>query len=100
MKRHAHGNPTGRGPSQKWKIIYQDELPAALKKGDMNPDFGFKIDTDFYIVSAMGGRRFIDLVGTKLIIKTRIAARRDQVWYFCNKTKTVRSRRTNQAIAI
>jgi len=36
----------------KWDIIYvKDYQKDDLKKGDMNNDFGFRVDTDFYIVS-------------------------------------------------
>jgi hypothetical protein len=36
---------------QTWDIIYADEMPAELKKGEMNKDWGFKINTPFYVVS-------------------------------------------------
>jgi len=41
------------GLNQQWDIIYVDEMPEETKKGDVNEDFGFKVDTPFYIVSKM-----------------------------------------------
>jgi len=88
-KRHVHGNPSSRGPSQKWKVIYQDELEPPLKKGDMHKGFGFRLDTDFYVISAMASRRFLDLNSLVLpMIKTRVE-KRYQTWFFCSKTKTI-----------
>ena len=55
--RHAQGNPSGQGPSQQWVVKYIDELEEPLKKGDFNKEYGFYIERDFYIVSAMAGRR-------------------------------------------
>jgi hypothetical protein len=32
---------------QQWELIYADELPAEPKKGEMNKDFGFRVDIPF-----------------------------------------------------
>jgi hypothetical protein len=47
----------------KWNVVYvKDYEQQALKKGDMNTEFGFRIDTDFHIVSKMGRHRYVDLI--------------------------------------
>jgi len=42
---------------QTWKIVYVDEMPEDLKKGEMNKDWGMRIDTPFYIVSSLESGR-------------------------------------------
>jgi hypothetical protein len=37
--------------NQEWDVIYVDEMPAELKTGELNKDWGFKINTPFYVVS-------------------------------------------------
>ena len=76
----------------KWDIVYVDDMPKDLKKGDVS-DFGFKIETDFYIVSAMGRGRYVDLVSNDVKLKVS-NGRTSQKWFFDNKTKTIKSRRT------
>jgi hypothetical protein len=41
------------GLNQQWDIVYVKDMPEETKKGDVNPEFGFKVDTPFYIVSKM-----------------------------------------------
>jgi hypothetical protein len=76
-----------------WDVVYVKNWPKDLKKGDFNRDFGFKILTDFYIVSHMRSHRYIDLVGNDLVLKTA-NGRNSQKWFFDNNTKTIKSRRT------
>jgi hypothetical protein len=42
---------------QTWDLIYADEMPPDLKKGDMNKDWGMKVETPFYIVSSLKSGR-------------------------------------------
>jgi hypothetical protein len=79
--------------NQKWDVVYVKEMPAELKKGDMNTEFGLKVDSDFHIVTKMQSGRYVDLIGNKLVLKTSNSFS-SQKWYFDNKTKTIRSRRT------
>ena len=78
--------------NQQWDIVYVSDW-SEPKKGEMNEDFGFKVDTDFFIESQMGENRFIDLVGSNLVIKTRNGLP-SQEWFFDGKTKTIKSTRT------
>jgi len=81
---------------QTWDIMYADELPAELKKGDLNEDWGFKIDTSFYIISNLPDGRFLDIIGRNMVIKTRNGLN-SQEWYFHQPTRTIRSRKNNQS---
>lgn len=38
---------------QQFDIIYADELPPDLKKGDFNEQFGIHIERPFFVVSAL-----------------------------------------------
>jgi hypothetical protein len=54
----------------KWDIVYvKDYKKTELNKGDTEPDFGFRIDTDFYIVSMLPRGRYIDLVSNDAKLK-------------------------------
>jgi hypothetical protein len=54
----------------KGDVVYVKEYEKEeLKKGDTNPYFGFRIDTDFHIVSRMSGRRYVDLISNNVVIK-------------------------------
>lgn len=90
--RHSQGNPSGQGPSQQWVVTYVDELEEPLKKGDFNKEYGFYIERDFNIVSAMAGRRYLDNISNVASIKSRITTRKEQVWYFDQKVRAIRTR--------
>jgi hypothetical protein len=86
------------GLNQQWDIVYVDEWKEPTK-GEMNEDFGLKVDTDFYIVSQLKSNRYIDVLGRNLAIKTR-NGRKTQVFYFHQPSKTIRSRNNNQSFDI
>jgi len=69
------------GNNQKWDIVYVDEMAKEPTKGEMNTDFGFKVETPFHIVSKLKSGRYIDLVGRNMVIKTS-NGRNTQEWYF------------------
>jgi len=56
---------------QNWDIIYADEMPPELKKGELNKDWGFKVNTPFYVVSNLPDGRYLDFLGRNLVIKRR-----------------------------
>lgn len=58
----------------------------------MNKKFGFIVERDFYLVTALPSGRFLSRVAeNKLKIKVRNGMT-NQKWWFDQKTKTVRSR--------
>jgi hypothetical protein len=84
---------------QEWDLIYQKDWIEEPGKGEMNTDFGFRVEKDFYIVSSLGSGRYIDYVTRNLVIKTQ-NGRASQKWYFHQQTRTIRGRSTNQSIDI
>jgi hypothetical protein len=75
----------------KWDIVYVKDMPRDLKKGETDLDFGFRVDTDFYIVSQLPRGRYIDLVSNYAKLKVS-NGRKTQKWFFDRKTKTIKSR--------
>jgi hypothetical protein len=84
---------------QQWDLIYEKDWVQEPTKGNMNNDFGLRVDTDFHIVSGLGSGRYIDYVTRNLVIKTQ-NGRKSQLWYFHQPSRTVRSREKNQSIDI
>jgi len=61
----------GNDLRQQWEIIYVDEY-SEPKKGELNEQFGLYVERDFYIVSALGSGRYLDLVYNRnMVIKTQ-----------------------------
>jgi hypothetical protein len=85
---------------QRWELIYVKDWKGEPTKGQWNRDWGFKVDTDFHIISMMGKGRYVDYINNRnLIIKTQ-NGRRSQRWYFHQPSRTIRSREKNQSIDI
>jgi hypothetical protein len=68
-KTPTSGTMLSTEPQHRWAVRYLDEYRDPVK-GEVGPGWGFKIDTDFYIISAMASRRYLDLVGTSAVVKT------------------------------
>jgi hypothetical protein len=69
-------------------------MPRELKKGEWNRDFGFKVNTDFYIISSLNSRRYLDVINSyDVVIKTNNSYK-SQRWYFDNNSKTIRNRKS------
>jgi membrane carboxypeptidase/penicillin-binding protein PbpC len=81
--------------NQQWDIIFANKWREP-KKGQLNKDFGIYVDRTFYIVSEMGKRRYLDILGRNFVIKTR-NGRTTQQWYFHQQSLTIRSRSNNQS---
>ena len=74
-------NKSGKDLRQQWEIVYVDEY-SEPKKGELNERTGIFVERDFYVVSAMGGGRYLDLINNRnMVIKTP-NGRKTQVWYF------------------
>jgi hypothetical protein len=81
--------------NQQWDVIYADEYPEEPKKGELNEDFGLYVERDFYVVSELGSNRYLDLINNRnMVIKTS-AGRKTQVWYFDQKSMTIKTRLNN-----
>jgi len=58
--------------SNKWDLTYVDELKGEYKTGELNKEYGWIVNKDFYIVSQMPSRRFLTKIGSYGVgIKTR-----------------------------
>jgi hypothetical protein len=75
---------------QLFDMVYADEMPAELKKGDMNEDFGMLVDTPFQVITQLPSGRYLDLVGRNMVIKTRNGLT-SQEWFFDQNTRTIKS---------
>jgi hypothetical protein len=84
------------GLNQQWDIIYANRWPKEPKKGELNKTYGIYVERSFYIISQMRSRRYLDLIGRNFVIKTA-NGRNTQVWYFDQRSKTIKSRSNNQS---
>jgi hypothetical protein len=80
--------------NKQWDLIYVKDVKPELKNGEFNPDFGLKINTDFHIVSQMGRGRFIDIISSYTMVLKMDNGRNSQRFFFDNKTKTIKSRKS------
>jgi hypothetical protein len=81
----------GNGLNQQWNLIFADEYPEDPKKGELNQDLGLFVERPFYIVSQMDEHRYVDVNDSNTgVIKTR-NGNPTQVWYFDQKTLTIKS---------
>jgi hypothetical protein len=87
------------GANQQWDLIYANKWAKDPKKGELNEDFGLYVDRTFYVVSELGKKRYLDLIGRNFVIKTR-NGRNTQQWYFHQQSLTIRSRSNNQSWTI
>jgi len=56
---------------QRWRIVYVDEYEKEPTKGQLNKKFGLYVERDFYIVTAMDSKRYLDLINNRnMVIKT------------------------------
>jgi membrane carboxypeptidase/penicillin-binding protein PbpC len=83
--------------NQQFDIIYVDEYPEEPKKGELNEDYGLYVERPFYVVSQLNSNRYLDLTDNRnFVIKTR-NGRNTQVWYFDQKSLTIKTKLNNQS---
>jgi predicted chitinase len=82
---------------QQWDLVYADEYKGEPGKGEFNDRFGLYVERDFYVVSKLADGRYLDLINNRnMVIKTP-NGRRTQVWYFDQRTVTIKTRLNNQS---
>jgi hypothetical protein len=74
---------------QEWEIVYTSYVIPA-KQGDMNEEFGLRVNKPFHIVTKLKSGRYLDLIKNQIVIKTPNGYK-TQEWYFDGKTRTIRS---------
>lgn len=78
--------------NQKWNVVYTDEHPADPKDGDYIKEWGFHINRDFYLVSALAGRKYAEVINSRQIAIKTPNGRTFQKFYFHWPSRTIRSR--------
>jgi hypothetical protein len=83
--------------NQQWDVIYTDEWKGEPGKGELNEDFGLYVERPFYIVSQLPAHRYLDLINNRnMVIKTP-NGRSTQIWWFDQKSLTIRTKLNNQS---
>ena len=83
--------------NQQWDIIYADQWKRDPIKGELNKDFGMYVERSFYVITRMGSGRYLDLINNRnFVIKTK-NGRRTQLWYFDQRSLTIKTRLNNQS---
>jgi len=89
--------------NQFWDIVYVDQGMSEPKKGELNEIFGFYVERPFHIVSQLPRRRYLQRVDPsshqEIVIK-QPNSYKTQVWYFDQKTKTVKCQASGQSLNI
>jgi hypothetical protein len=62
--------------------------PKQPGKGELNKEYGFYVERPFYVISQCGEKRYLDVIGRNVVVKTPNEFD-SQVWYFDQKTKTI-----------
>jgi hypothetical protein len=83
--------------NQLWDIIYVDEYPEEPKKGELNEDFGLYVERPFYIQTALASHRYLDLINNRNMVIKIPNGRNTQVWYFDQKSLTIKTKLNNQS---
>jgi hypothetical protein len=59
------------GLNQQWDVIYADKWKRDPIKGELNSEFGMVVERDFYVVSQMSSKRYLDILGRNIVIKIK-----------------------------
>jgi hypothetical protein len=62
--------------------------PKEPGEGELNSEYGLYVGRPFYIISQCGEKRYLDVLGSNVVVKTPNEFD-SQVWYFDQKTKTI-----------
>lgn len=46
------------------------EPPKEPGKGELNKEYGFYVERPFYIISQCGEKRYLDVIGRNVVVKT------------------------------
>jgi len=83
--------------SQEWDIVYADEWKGEPGKGELNEDYGLYIERPFYIKSAMGTHRYLEVINNRQIVIKTQNGQKGQIWYFDQKSFTIKTKINNQS---
>jgi len=82
-RRHNHLN-------QQFDIVYVDEMPEPTARGEMDKDFGLRVEVPFHIKSGLPDGRYLQTLGRRMVIKTPNGFD-EQLWWFDIKSKTIKN---------
>jgi len=81
--------PTGgRDPTPPKPPTPKPQPPKEPGKGELNREYGLYVERPFYIISMCGEKRYMDVIGRNVVVKTPNEFD-SQVWYFDQRTKTI-----------
>jgi hypothetical protein len=83
--------------NQQWDLIYADEYPDEPVKGELNKDFGLIVEKDFHVVTMLPSHRYLDLLDNRNFAIKTPNGRKQQLWYFDQKSLTIKTRLNNQS---
>ena len=95
--RNIQVNNQGKGLHQEWDIIYADEWKGEPGKGELNEEFGLYVERPFFVITEMGSKRYLDLINTRNFALKTPNGRNTQVWYFDQKSLTIKSKPHKQS---
>jgi len=83
--------------AQQWDVVYADEWKGEPGKGELNEDFGLYIERPFYVVSALGSHRYLEVINSRnMVIKTK-NSQKTQTWWFDQQSFTIKTKLNNQS---
>jgi len=83
--------------NQQWDVVYADEWKGEPGKGELNKRFGLYVERDFYVQSKLPDGRYLDLINNRNFVIKIPSNRRTQVWYFDQRSLTIKTRYNNQS---
>jgi hypothetical protein len=89
--------------NQLWDVVYVDSFKGEPKKGELNEDFGFYVERPFHIVSMLPRRRYlqrVDPTSSQEIVIKQPNSYKSQVWWFDQKTLTIKCQQSGQSLMI
>jgi hypothetical protein len=92
-------NPDGR-IAQQWEIVYADEWKGEPGKGELNPEYGLYIERPFYIKSALGSHRYLEVINNRQMVIKTPNSHKTQIWWFDQKSFTIKTKLNNQSFDI
>jgi hypothetical protein len=83
--------------AQQWEVVYADEWKGEPGKGELNPEYGLYIQRPFYIRSALGSHRYLEVINNRqMVIKTK-NGQKGQIWWFDQQSFTIKTKINNQS---
>jgi hypothetical protein len=86
--------------AQQWDVVYADEWKGEPGKGELNPEYGLYIERPFYIKSALGSHRYLEVINNRQMVIKTPNSHKTQIWWFDQKSFTIKTKLNNQSFDI